>query len=128
MTTALRRAMLLAAVFVVPFTPATSTSAGSVSVIASVDEPSTTEPPATEPPETEPPATEPPAETDPPSTETAPGEGGSDVDTTVTVIGVLAFVGLIGVAAWWMVRRRDDDEPHPPAPRFDDPLPGRDLI
>ena len=128
MTTALRLPMFCAAVTLALFT---SVGIGGFAhaAVGTVDEPSTTEPVDTEPPATEPPSTEP-ADTEPTSTEGGSDSAASDsVDATVTVVGVLAFIALIAVAAWWMVRRGDDDDqPHPPAPRFDDPVPGRDLI
>lgn len=41
---------------------------------------------------------------------------GSSEATAITWIGIVAAVALIGVAAWWMLRRNEnDDYPSPPA-------------
>ncbi len=47
------------------------------------------------------------------------GTGSRDA-TTITWIGIVAAVALIGVAAWWMLRRVDHDA-HPPHPGDDWP-------
>lgn len=41
-------------------------------------------------------------------------ETGSRDATTITWIGIVAAVALIGVAAWWMLRRAEVDDPLPP--------------
>lgn len=91
-----------------------------------------TEPPATEPETSEPPTTEPetsePATTDATSgaTETTDDDG---IDGGVALLGVVGLFSLVGVAAWWMVRlKNDDDEPHPRQHGLDEPLPGQDLV
>ena len=72
-------------------------------------------------------ATTAPAEITPPSgagtsgpTTTATGAG-SDQPATISTVGVVVGIAgvtiLLGGAAWWMVRREDEDEaPHPPRP------------
>ena len=41
----------------------------------------------------------------------------SSTSTIGVVIGSIGVVVLLGIAAWWMVRRDDEDEaPHPPGP------------
>jgi hypothetical protein len=77
-------------------------------------EPDNSTPTTEAPPE----ATEPPVEdTIPDDTLVGAGEPDSDIDGTVAAIAVVGFVLLVGVAAWWMVRRPNPDaEPHPPVP------------
>lgn len=87
-------------------------------------EPETSEPPTTEPETSEPSTTE-------PATDPAEGvdDDGDDIETTAAVLGILGFIALVGVAAWWMVRLgNDDDAPHPRQPSLDDLPPQQDLM
>jgi len=91
-----------------------------------------TEPPTTEPETSEPPTTEPetsePATTDP-TNDAAETTGDDGIDSSVALLGVVGLFALVGVAGWWMVRlRNEDDDPHPQQRGPDDPLPGQDLL
>jgi hypothetical protein len=87
-------------------TPATTTPATTT--------PATTTPASGPSTEAQPDSTVPRAATEPSTTES--GDRRS-VSTVRVVIGVVGIVVLIGIAAWWMVRRDDeDDAPHPPGP------------
>jgi hypothetical protein len=86
-------------------------------------EPETTEPETSEPEETAPPTSEPPA-SEPHAT-----ADDDSVSTAAAIAGAIGVLALIGVAAWWMVRRADeDDEPHPRPPASDEPLPGQEVL
>ena len=91
-----------------------------------------TDPPTTEPETSEPPTTEP--ETSAPVTTEPASEAGEQaaddtIDTGAAILGIVGFFALVGIAAWWMVRlRNEDDEPHPRQLDPDDPLPGQDLL
>jgi hypothetical protein len=124
-------AIVIAVLFILSMALPTQAHAG---LRSATTDPVTSEPDTSEPGTSEPATSEP--TTSGPTTST-PTTGSADsvedeadpVDTTVAIIGTIGFVALIGVAAWWMVRRRnDDDEPHPRQPVLDDPLPGQDLL
>lgn len=55
------------------------------------------------------------------------GEPDSHIDPLYTALAVLGFVGLVGVASWWMVRR-DDPDAGPMPPRGDTDPPAGELI
>jgi len=104
-------------------------TAHAMELVGSPDTTETTEPDTTEPGTTEPGTTEPESSEPESSEPDTTGEEDESDDPTVAIIAVIAFVGLIGVASWWMVRRNDDDDaPHPRRPNPDEPLPGQDLF
>ena len=109
--------ILIATLAVVAGVPAPNAAAE-----RSIETPATTVP--STPDTTQPDTTEPDA--------TEPAEMVSDDDssvTAVTVVAVLAFVLLLGLAAWWMVSRNDQDDAEYPQPLDpDEPLPGQDLL
>ena len=80
--------------------------------------------PETSEPETSDPETSEPVGTTP--VDATDDQESDDVNEVVAIVSVLAFVALVSVAAWWMVRRDDQDDPrHQP---LDEPLPGQDLV
>jgi outer membrane protein assembly factor BamB len=68
-------------------------------------EPPTTEPPTTAPPTTEPPTTAPPT-TEPPTTAPPPTGEAPLITTEVAIVVSVAIAAIIGVAAYWALRRR----------------------
>lgn len=124
-------AIVIAVLFILAMALPTQAHAGlrSVSTEPVTSEPETSEPDTSEPATSEPTTSGP--TTSAPTAGSADGAEDDDdpVDAAVAIIGTIGFVALIGVAAWWMVRLRDDDdEPHPRQPVLDDPLPGQDLL
>jgi hypothetical protein len=99
-------------------------SAGEPSTV----EPSETAPAPSEPAPTEttsPESTDVTADSSAPDTTVGTSEPDDDINRTVTVIAVIGFILLLGVASWWMVRRQDPDaQPMPPA----SDVPPSDLI
>ena len=80
--------------------------------------------PETSEPETSDPETSEPVGTTP--VDATDDQESDDVNEVVAIVSVLAFVALVSVAAWWMVRRDDQDDPrHQP---LNEPLPGQDLV
>ena len=120
-------AFTIAVFFVLAVAPPGTAHAGFRSApvdAAPPTEPETSEPPTTEPETSEPPTTE-------PATEPAESVDDDDdgVETAAAVLGILGFIALVGVAAWWMVRLgNDDDAPHPRQPSLDDLPPQQDLM
>lgn len=86
--------------------------------------PDDTEPQTSEP-ETSEPETSEPVETAP--VDATGDQESDDVNEVVAIVSVLAFVAIVSVAAWWMVRRVDEDDPRRPPP-LNEPLPGQDLV
>jgi hypothetical protein len=88
------------------------------SPVSATVEPSDSTPSTEAPSEPPPDGTAPPADdTTPDDTLVAAGEPDSDIAGTVAAIAVVGFVLLVGVAAWWMVRRSNPDAgPKPPVP------------
>jgi hypothetical protein len=69
-------------------------------------------PPSTSPPEDGPDSTDPPADDDPAGGDDpgATGPENDDVDPALVALALAGFVVLLGIAAWWMLRRADADD------------------
>lgn len=90
-----------------------------------VAEPHVSAPDDTAPEPTTPPTTEP---VESPDDRPEP-QGSEDLDDAVAVASLVVFAAIVALAAWWMVRRNDQDDPgQPPTPALDGPMPGRDLL
>lgn len=126
----LLRRLLLVAVILVVLSPAAVSAAGRV-VPAGEDGtvdpgPGSTVPGSTVPGSIVPDETEPEG-TAPPTSLVGAGDPGGELEPAQVAIAIVGFLLLVGVAAWWMVRR-DDPDTGPMPPERDDRFPPSDMI
>lgn len=112
---AVRRFVVGMAVIIAAGVPVASIEAGRASLAAAPSDTTAETADTTAPPDTTVPSS---VATSVPTTETVADEDdSSSINAIGVVIGIIGIVALLGVAAWWMVRRDDpDDAPHPPGP------------